>query len=317
MDLFKITSSGLKEVEKISFDLERDIQSLVESNLSKLFNLKFVCTEFTAGEFRIDTLAFDEENSSFVIIEYKKGSSYSVVDQGYSYLSVMLANKADFILEYNERTGKPIKRDDVDWSMSRVIFISPSFNSYQKNSVNFKDVPFELWEIKKYSDDLIGFEQQKPTSKESIQKFEKTGSVISNVSSEVVVIDEKFHLEKCTPECINLWDGIKEYFSNLGDFEFVTQKGYIGIKKDSGVIAYVKFRRTHLQIDIIRGVSYTDGTKSKKFFNVDDPKKLCVEKEITWKSGAQQKTYSIPLNNKSQLEYVLWLLKQKYESAQS
>ncbi len=33
------------------------------------------------------------EKSTFVIIEYKEGSSYSVVDRSYSYPSKMLENK--------------------------------------------------------------------------------------------------------------------------------------------------------------------------------------------------------------------------------
>lgn len=70
------------------------------------------------GDFRIDTLAFDESSNSFVIIEYKKGNSYSVVDQGYSYLSTMVNNKAEFILEYNEKTNDVLKRNDVDWTSS-------------------------------------------------------------------------------------------------------------------------------------------------------------------------------------------------------
>ena len=47
-------------------------------------------------------------------------------------MSVMLNNKSDFILEYNERKNKSLKRDEVDWSQSRIIFISPSFNTYKK-----------------------------------------------------------------------------------------------------------------------------------------------------------------------------------------
>ena len=37
MDLYQITKSGLKAVEKSAFDLERDIQALVEANLCHLF----------------------------------------------------------------------------------------------------------------------------------------------------------------------------------------------------------------------------------------------------------------------------------------
>ena len=116
MQLFQNNGNILSPIERDSFKLERDIQSLVETNMEVIFGIEFVSTELTVGEFRLDTLAFDERNNSFVIVEYKKGHSYSVVDQGYSYLSVMLNNKAEFILEYNEKTDKKLKRTDIDWS---------------------------------------------------------------------------------------------------------------------------------------------------------------------------------------------------------
>ena len=172
MNIYKLTKGKLTEVERNSFSLEKDIQSLVEGNLEDLFGLEFVSTEFRVGDYRIDTLAFDRDNSAFVVVEYKRGHSYSVIDQGYSYLSSMLESKADFILEYNESSGQTLKRDDIDWSQSKVIFVSPFFNSYQKNSVNFKDVPFELWEIKKYSNGTVSFNQHQSSSKESIQNIE-------------------------------------------------------------------------------------------------------------------------------------------------
>ena len=61
-------------------------------------------------------LCWDEENNSFVIIEYKNSKSSSVIDQGYSYLSTMLNNKSDFILEYIESMDKSLKKENVDWS---------------------------------------------------------------------------------------------------------------------------------------------------------------------------------------------------------
>ena len=78
---------------------------------------------------RIDTLAFDIENKSFVIIKYKIDQSFSVIDQGYAYLGLLLNNKAEFILEYNENKGLSVKRDDVDWSQSKGIFVSPQFTN--------------------------------------------------------------------------------------------------------------------------------------------------------------------------------------------
>ena len=87
MDLYSIKGDRLNSVELKSFKKEREIQELVEKNTETLFDVDFVSSEFKIGEFRIDTLCFDNETNSFVIIEYKKGSSYSVIDQGYSYLS--------------------------------------------------------------------------------------------------------------------------------------------------------------------------------------------------------------------------------------
>ena len=108
----------------------------------------------------------------------------------------MLNNKAEFILEYNERNKESLKRTDVDWSSSKVVFIAPSFNAYQKNSINFRDVPFELWEIKQFEKDLIAFEQYIASSFESIQKVSKEGksSVISKVSSEIQSMTEEDHI---------------------------------------------------------------------------------------------------------------------------
>jgi len=45
----------------------------------------------------------------------------------------MLDNKAEFILQYNESAHLPtkLKREDVEWSQSRIIFIAPEFTKYQ------------------------------------------------------------------------------------------------------------------------------------------------------------------------------------------
>ena len=98
MDLYNYKNNKLESVQVESFKLEKDIQFLVEKNLKTLFNLELISSEFTVGEFRLDSLSFDNETNSFVVIEYKKGSSYSIIDQGYSYMSIMLNNKSDFIL---------------------------------------------------------------------------------------------------------------------------------------------------------------------------------------------------------------------------
>ena len=87
MDIYKVSNQGnLDVINKISFKNEKEIQSLIEKNLETLFNLKFVETEFVCKQFRFDTLCWDRENKSFIIIEYKNTKSQGVIDQGYSFV---------------------------------------------------------------------------------------------------------------------------------------------------------------------------------------------------------------------------------------
>ena len=316
MQLFQNTENTLDPLEKNSFKLERDIQSLVEKNMEVLFGLEFVSTEFSIAEFRLDSLAFDTQNNSFVIVEYKKGHSYSVVDQGYSYLSVMLNNKADFILEYNEKTGKQLKRTDIDWTSSRVIFVSPSFNSYQKNSVNFKDVPFELWEIKKFDGNIVAFEQYTSSSNESIEKLSKgnNSSVISKVSSEVKVFSEEDHVSNLSEAIKLIWEKLRDRISDYSDTSFLVNKGYISWKRDNTAVCYIHFRKKELRIHVLRGNTKENGEHSKGFFDVDDPKGMTGSRSWKWKSGQQGHEYTISLKDLNDVDYVMFLLEQKYSS---
>ncbi len=71
--LFKISSyNKLTQIKKQPFKLEKEIQVLSEINLQIIFGLEFVRSEFRLNNFRIDSLAFNDENKSFVIIEYKR-----------------------------------------------------------------------------------------------------------------------------------------------------------------------------------------------------------------------------------------------------
>ena len=316
MQLFQKNINTLSPIEKDSFKLEKDIQSLVESNMETLFELEFVSSEFAVAEFRLDSLAFDEQNSSFVIVEYKKGHSYSVVDQGYSYLAVMLNNKADFILEYNEKTGKQLKRTDIDWTSSRVIFVSPSFNTYQRNSVNFRDVPFELWEIKKFEGGLIAIEQCESSSNESIEKLSKgdSSSVISKVSSEVKVISEEDHINNLDESLRSIWATLKEKLEDYTDTSFFLTKGYVSWKRDNTTVCFIHFRKKELRIDVHRGNIKETGENSKGFFTIDDPKNLTKDSSWTRKTGITGHAYVISLKKQKEMDYVMFLLEQKYNS---
>ena len=77
MPLFEIKGHSLTSVQRTNFNIEKDLQALIEHNLENVFNCRFIASEFSTGQThagRIDTLAISEENNP-VIIEYKKSES--------------------------------------------------------------------------------------------------------------------------------------------------------------------------------------------------------------------------------------------------
>ncbi len=311
MDLYNLKNKKLSQIDQKPFNLEKDIQSVVEQNTQELFNIDFVTSEFSLGNFRIDSLCYDEENKSFVIIEYKKGKSYSVIDQGYSYLSLMLNNKSDFILEYNENKKNSLKRGDVDWSSSKVIFISPSFNTYQKNSVNFQDVPFELWEIKKYSNNMISLNQHQSSSKESIQNLEgKKNSIIKDVGKEVRVVSEDELFVGKDEGIHDLFQQMKEKILDWEDVRITNNYQYFRVQKGKNIKFYIDPQKNNLKLEFLSRIDFKGDVKSKKKkFVLDDPKKL-----FSLLKNKYRETYTLKLKDNKNLDYVLLMLKQKFDS---
>lgn len=296
MALFKI-EKGLEYIKEKPFKLEKEIQDLTEKNLKTILGLDFVKSEFALNNFRIDTLAFDREANAFVIIEYKRDKNFSVIDQGYAYLSLMLNNKADFILEFNENLDKTLKRNDVDWSQSRVLFVSPSFTNYQREAINFKDLPIELWEVKRFENNTVSYEQiQKAGTQESIKTISKTDQTIENVAREIKVYSEQEHLENVNEEIIELYEKFKSAIQNLDNLEVKPKKKYIAFVSGRNVIDILPQKKAlKMWINMSKG-------------ELDDSKNITRDVSTTghWGNG----DYEIQTNNDEDLEYILSLVKQ-------
>ena len=130
-----------------------------------------------------------------------------------AYLNLMLNNRADFILKYNESSSSSshnrLKREQVDWSQSRIIFIAPEFTKYQQHAIGFKDVGIQLWEVHKYNNGLLVFNEVKsPSTREPITTIAKDSDIVKKVTDEIEVYTEEDHLASVD-------DKIKELYSEL------------------------------------------------------------------------------------------------------
>lgn len=305
MPMFTKSKNGLKTIKEIPFRKEKELQSLTEANLEAIFGLQFVETEYKVQNLFIDTLAFDPETKSFVIIEYKRDRSFSVVDQGFSYLSLMLNHKADFILAYNEANKNNLKRQDVDWSQSRIIFVARSFTAHQQNAVNFKNMPFELWEAVQYDDDLVQYRQvEKSDSAEALDQLKNIDSEAKTVAREVKTYTEE-DLFGSTGTLHDLYFALKEKIMQ-SDMVLTPnpKKMYVGYQLPDNWrnVFNIQKNNGNLMIHFTR-------SKPKDF---DDPEKRLKYVEHSRKNYNQDITALI-IKNEKEITYALMLIQQTYQ----
>ena len=284
-----------KELKQKDFKNEKELQKFFEKNMEAILGYKLIDTEFVVGDFRIDSLAFDEESKSFKIIEYKNVKNHSLVDQGYTYLKLMLERKADFVLQYNIKTKSSLTTKDIDWSQSRIIFASPIYTVYQLNATDLKNIPVDLVKVTRYEDDIVEIDFIKKTSNVKVQDIQME-SMQRDVNKEIIVYTEEDHLAKVSDNTKEVYEELKNRILELDDIDIEAKKVYIAFKGNRNVTD-IEFNKNKLKIYI-----------NMKKGTLNDPLKLT--KDISnvghWGNG----DYCIAIDKKDDIDNVIPLIKQ-------
>lgn len=284
-----------KELKQNDFKNEKELQTFFENNIEAILGYKLIDTEFSVGNFRIDSLSFDEETKSFKIIEYKNVKNHSLVDQGYTYLKLMLERKADFVLQYNIKTKSSLTTQDIDWSQSRIIFVSPIYTVYQLNATDFKNIPVDLVKVTRYEDNIIEIEFIKKTSNVKVQDIQ-TESIQNDVNKEIIVYTEEDHLSKASDDIRNIYEKLKNRILELDDIDVEAKKLYIAFK-GSRNITDIEFHKNKLKVYI-----------NMKKGSLNDPLKIAKDISNTghWGNG----DYCVTINNEDEIDNIIPLIKQ-------
>lgn len=302
--MFNKKNGKLVSIKETPFKKEKELQMLTEQNLKTIFGLEFVATEHQVENLFIDTLAYDEESKSFVVIEYKRDRSFSVVDQGFSYLSLMLNHKADFILAYNEAKNKSIRKDDIDWSQARIIFVARSFTAHQQNAVNFKNMPFELWEAVQFEDDIIQYRQiEISKSAESLEQMKHIGGDTQKVTKEVKVYSEQDVMGK-SGVSFELYTALKDLIMQIDpDLKPNPKSKYVSFLLGDNWrnIFYINKVKDGLSLHFTR-------SKPKDF---DDPKKKLQFLDSSREFYNQDIT-TLLVKDESDVRYAMLIIQQAY-----
>lgn len=292
MKLFRVDSQKLTPISEVEFNLEKDIQKLTEANLEAIFGFEFVASEFNLESFWLDTLALNQETKAFVIIEYKKKQNLSIMDQGQAYLNLLLDHKADVLLAYNELKNKSFKIKEVNWYQTRVMFIAPNFSPHQKRAIHAKS-PFQLWEVKMYGENLIGYNQILPIS----QAAQSAPTLIGSAGKEIIVTTREDIVNKLSDSHKDILNTIEERILELGNnIEETFGKSSISFKT----------QRSFLQVWYSKGketftLYFPEGRR------LEDNKRLL-------KGGGKQARY-IEISAEEQLSEIEDYLKQAYKNS--
>lgn len=229
--LFAITGQ-VQELPSKQVILEKDLQKLLEENMSTFFGVTFLKSEYRITNGRMDSIGIDENNCP-VIFEYKRSLNENVINQGLFYLDWLLDHKAEFKLLVLETLGQE-KANLIDWSMPCVICIASDFTKFDEHAVNQMQRNIKLVRYRKFGDDLIALEflnapQVQPMLDDTAsQPTKKTRGK-----------DKNFHqyFSEAGEKNQNLFYSIKEYILSLGDDISENQlKLYVAFKKAKNVI---------------------------------------------------------------------------------
>lgn len=223
--LFSI-KDNVKELESNTYNLERQLQEIIEKNMFTFFGVKFLASEFvTTHGGRIDSLGIDEDNCP-VIFEYKRNTNENVINQGLFYLDWLMDHKAEFKILVMDKLGKEIS-DKVEWSVPRLICIASDFTNYDEYAVKQINRNIELVRYKKFGEDLLMFEG---VGHNTAKISESTKNINNNTKVSDKTVVEKIEL---LPEDIKLiYNSIVDYIMSLGeDISLKELKYYLAFKK--------------------------------------------------------------------------------------
>jgi len=158
-----------------------------------------------------------------------------------------------------------------------------------------------LWEVTKYKNDTILFNQLKASStSESITKVSSKNEVVQKVSDEVKVYTEDDHLKSTSDDVKELYEELKGRIYNLGDsIEIKPTKYYIAFKSNTNFIDFrIQKNQVKIWLNVRKG-------------SIDDPKSITrdISNVGHWGNG----DYEIKIKPEDDLDYLMTLIRQSYE----
>lgn len=238
--LFRIDGTNVTELPGTHFKIERDLQRLLEQHLPTFLGIRFLASEYSTGARhggRIDTLGLDENNFP-VILEYKRHTNDSVINQGLYYLDWLVNSKAEFRLLVQEQLGTDVAAE-INWSNPRLICVAGDFTRYDSYAVQQINRSIELVRYVRYGEAHLMLEPVNtpvsPTTPRTLAVTPATGSAAltdpTNGSGTVTPDNVETTLRKGSGELQARFAALDEFIRSMLDVQMKPTKLYFAYRK--------------------------------------------------------------------------------------
>lgn len=267
--LFQVSEGKLSELDPQAPQIEKSLQTLIETNLETLLGVRFLATEYSTGAVhggRIDTLGIDEDGTP-VIIEYKRLVSENVINQGLFYLDWLFDHKKEFQWLAMDKLGQDVA-NAVDWSQPRLICIAADFTRYDSYAVNQINRAIELIRYRRFGENHLMIElvyAPKSVSKTTVALANDASPATGKQASN----PDRYAGQRISSRVANapvalrqLWESLTEFLTGLGeDVQVKELKFYVAFKRIKNfaclelypqagtVMAYVKLNPDTVQLE--------------------------------------------------------------------
>ena len=235
------------EVKAQNFRMEKELQNFVEKNMETLFNIRFLASEVSIEDMRLDSLGIDENNSP-VIFEYKRDSNSSVLAQSLAYLNLVNRHKSDIQIKAMEKFGRDIV-EKLDFSTPCIICVARDFNQYDEAAIREVRKNIRLVKYKKFDNGLIMFEQMNSIRNVVVENDNENTSTSSARNSNRLERTFKYTYEQSSESVKILFGELRDYIMELGDVSEVEQKYYVAYKRTNNFMS-IMVRNTRLILNL-------------------------------------------------------------------
>ncbi|TAL50794.1 transporter [Patescibacteria group bacterium] len=302
MALFQINQTKVKRLTAKDVRLEKDLQKLFEQNLEEILNITFLAAEYsTSFGGRIDTIGVDQSGAP-VIIEYKRSTNESVINQGLSYLRWLLDHKAEFESLCTEKNVKI----EIDWDSPRVICVAESYNKFDIDTADFLPINIELLRYRIYDDNILYLEQ------ESYQRVKVSTSGIVRKAKQEKGQEPTERLQKT----YTVEDHLRKTGESTKALFLKLREGIMGIDEDVTEVPkklYIAYKLTTNFADVIFYKDELRITLNAKSGQLNDPAGITTDFVKLNKGHWGNGDYEVKIKSEADLEYALGLIKQSYD----